>query len=126
MQGHLWLIFSLPDQGCTLVFLNDLVHFLQDSFIKVLLVWQVCRNQLCLLDLRLLLGLYHLVHIKSARTTSKVQQDNSHIGDFQELVHEICLTSVSSLWLLHCHLGMAPLLYLAVLTHSASELDLVV
>lgn len=43
----------------------------------------VCRNQLCLLDHRLLLGLYHLVRISSARTTSKVgpvQQDNSHIG----------------------------------------------
>lgn len=90
----------------------------------------VCRNQLCLLDHRLLLGLYHLVHISSARTTSKVgpvQQDNSHIGDFQELVHEIYLTSISSLWLLHCHLGFKALhlrtiqdlpILPAVFTHS--------
>jgi len=64
--------------------------FLQDSYIKVLLL-QMHRNQLCLLDLQLLLGLHHLVHISSGRPASKmgpVHQGNSHIGDFQELIYD--------------------------------------
>lgn len=44
---------------------------------------QVCQNQLCLLDLQLLLGLHHLVHNNSARPVSRmglVHQDLSHTG----------------------------------------------
>lgn len=65
---------------------------LRGSYIKLLNLLQVCRNQLCLLERQLLLGLHHLVHINSARPISKMgptHQGNSHTGDFQELINEM-------------------------------------